>query len=47
MENARRVLAALAELGVGLAREWLAEELVRKLVMVLGDSPRVDILTVV
>ncbi len=44
--NARRVLAALAELGVGLASEWLAEELVQKPVTVIGDSPRVDILTV-
>jgi len=46
VENARRVLAALADLGFGLAKEWLAEELVRKPVTVLGDSPRVDILTV-
>ncbi len=44
--NARRVLAALAELRFGLAREWLAEEIVRKPVTVLGDAPRVDILTV-
>ncbi len=44
--NARRVLAALAELGLGLAKEWLAEEIVRKPVTVLGDAPRVDILTV-
>lgn len=46
VENARRVLAALAELGFGLAKEWLAEELVEKPVTVLGDSPRVDVLTV-
>ena len=46
VENARCVLAALTELGFGLAKEWLAEELVRKPVTVLGDSPRVDILTV-
>ena len=45
-DNARRVLAALADLGFGLAKEWLAEELVRKPVTVLGDAPRVDILTV-
>lgn len=44
--NARRVLAALAELGFGLAKEWLAEEIVRKPVTVLGDAPRVDLLTV-
>ncbi len=40
------MLAALAELRFGLAREWLAEEIVRKPVTVLGDAPRVDILTV-
>jgi hypothetical protein len=46
VENARCVLAALAELGLGLAKEWLAEEVVRKPVTVFGDSPRVDVLTV-
>jgi hypothetical protein len=46
VENARRVLAALAELGLGLAGEWLAEEVASKPVTVLGDMPRVDILTV-
>jgi predicted nucleotidyltransferase len=45
-ENARRVLAALAELGLGLAREWLAEDVARRPVTVVGDTPRVDILTV-
>jgi len=44
--NARRVLAALADLGFGLAGEWLAEEVARKPVTVIGDLPRVDILTV-
>ena len=46
VENARCVLAALTELGFGLAKEWLADELVQKPVTVLDDSPRVDILTV-
>ena len=46
VENARRVLAALADLGFGLAGEWLAEEVASKPVTVLGDMPRVDILTV-
>ena len=46
VENARRVLAALGEFGFGLAREWLAEEVARKPVTVIGDVPRVDILTV-
>lgn len=46
VENAERVLAALRELGFGLAREWLAEEVARKPVTVIGDVPRVDIMTV-
>jgi hypothetical protein len=46
VENGRRVLAALSEVGFGLAREWLAEEIVVKPVTIIGDSPRVDILTV-
>lgn len=46
IENARCVLAALAELGLRLADEWLAEEVASKPVTVLGDMPRVDILTV-
>jgi len=44
--NARKVLAALAEVGFGFAKEWLAEEVVKKPVTIIGDSPRVDILTV-
>jgi len=44
--NARRVLAALGEVGFGFAREWLADEIVAKPVTIVGDSPRVDILTV-
>ena len=44
--NARRVLAALGEVGFGFAKEWLAEEIVAKPVTIIGESPRVDILTV-
>ena len=44
--NARRVLAALTEVGFGLAAEWAAEEVVKKAVTIVGDTPRVDILTV-
>lgn len=44
--NARRVLAALGHVGLGLAKEWLAEEVAKKLVTIIGDGPRVDILTV-
>lgn len=46
VHNARRVLTALSELGLGLAHEWLAEVVASKPVTVLGDTPRVDILTV-
>ena len=44
--NARRVLNALGRTGLGLAREWLAEEVATKPVTVIGDSPRVDVFTV-
>jgi hypothetical protein len=46
LENGERVLAGLSEVGFGLAREWLATELVSKAVTIIGDSPRVDVLTV-
>jgi predicted nucleotidyltransferase len=46
LKNAQRVLRALSEVGFGLAREWLAEEVVKRPVTLIGDSPRVDILTV-
>lgn len=45
-ENGRRVLAALARLGFGFAHEWSAEDLVKKPVTVIGDTPRVDVFTV-
>jgi hypothetical protein len=44
-ENAQRVLDALAGLGYGFASEWAAAEVARKFVTVIGDAPRVDILT--
>lgn len=44
-ENARRVLAALSGMGLGLANEWLAEEVASKPVSVIGGWPRVDIFT--
>lgn len=46
VENAARVLRALEQVGVGLAREWLAGEVAAKQVTVIGDLHRVDILTV-
>jgi len=45
-DNAARVLAALSRTGYGFASEWLAETVAQKSVTVIGDSPRVDILTV-
>jgi predicted nucleotidyltransferase len=46
VENGEKVLAALGEIGFGLAREWLAPEIIAKPVTIIGDSPRVDVLTV-
>jgi hypothetical protein len=46
VDNARLVLAALSATGLGLAAEWLAEEVVSKPVTVIGESPRVDLFTV-
>jgi predicted nucleotidyltransferase len=43
--NAQRVLDALATTGLGFAKEWAAAEVARKFVTIIGDSPRVDILT--
>lgn len=43
--NARRVLDALASTGCGFAKEWAAAEVARKFMTIIGDSPRVDILT--
>ena len=43
--NAQRVLDALASTGYGFAKEWAAAEVARKFVTIIGDSPRVDILT--
>lgn len=43
--NARRVLRALAALGFGLAAEHLAEDVARRAVTMIGDTPNVDILT--
>lgn len=45
-ENAARVLAALEDNGGWLAHDLLAEEVARKPVTVVGDLPRVDIMTV-
>ncbi len=44
--NAGRVLTALAELPWGVARELRAAEIVGKPFTIVGDDPRVDLLTV-
>lgn len=45
-ENAERVLRALSEGGGWLARSLTPEDLLRKPVTVVGDLPRVDIMSV-
>lgn len=39
LTTAKRPLKALSGLGLGLAEEWVAEEIVRKSVTVIGDYP--------
>jgi len=43
--NAKRVLRALAALGLGLAGEHLAQDVATRAVTMIGDTPNVDILT--
>lgn len=45
LENARRALEALAGLPFGIARELDAAEVVAKPLTIIGDNPRVDLLT--
>lgn len=44
--NAARVLAGLARVGYGFAREWAAAEILKRPITVVGDDPAVDIFTV-
>ncbi len=46
LPNAERVLAALAGVGYGFAREWSAQEVLDRLITVIGDDPAVDVFTV-
>ncbi len=46
VRNAARLLEALAELPYGLARELDAETVATKPITIIGDDPRVDVLTV-
>lgn len=43
--NARRVLRALSSVGLGLARDLVAEDVASHAVTMIGDIPNVDILT--
>lgn len=46
LANAEAVLAALATVGYGFAREWSPAEILAKPVTIIGDDPAVDIFTV-
>jgi len=46
LRNTERLLLALSELPYGLARELDPEEVLENPVTIVGDDPRVDILTV-
>jgi len=46
VDNARRALEALGQLGWGFAKEWSAEEILRRPITVVGDDPAVDVFTV-
>ncbi len=46
LENAGRVLQALATVGYGFAAEWSAEEILARPITVIGDDPAVDVFTV-
>jgi len=43
--NAKRVLRALATLGMGFAKELAPEDIARRPVTIIGDIPNVDIFT--
>ena len=44
-ENATRVLKALAQLGFGIAADFLPRDVISRAVTMIGDIPNVDILT--
>lgn len=46
VENAEKVLAALATVGYGFAREWGAQEILKRPITVIGDDPAVDVFTI-
>jgi hypothetical protein len=44
--NMARLLAALGELPYGIARELDADDVAKRAITIVGDDPRVDVLTV-
>jgi hypothetical protein len=46
LDNARRALEALAGLPYGIAKELDPAEIVAKPITIIGDDPRVDLLTI-
>ena len=44
--NTERLLQALSELPYGIAREFDAAEILEKPITIVGDDPRVDVMTV-
>lgn len=45
LANAERVLAGLSRIGFGVAADFTADEVISRHVTIIGDTPRVDILT--
>ena len=45
-ENAAAVLRGLATVGYGFAREWSAEDILKRPITIIGDDPAVDVFTV-
>ncbi|HEY7634338.1 MAG TPA: hypothetical protein VH763_02235 [Gemmatimonadales bacterium] len=46
LDNARRALRALKRLNFGIARELDPSEVITKPITIIGDDPRVDLLTI-
>ncbi|MBI4500945.1 MAG: hypothetical protein HY700_07270 [Gemmatimonadetes bacterium] len=44
-DNVKRALEALGQLPHGIAKELTAKEVARKTITIIGDEPRVDLLT--
>jgi hypothetical protein len=45
LPNAERVLEGLSRIGFGVAADYTADEVISRHVTIIGDTPRVDILT--